>query len=102
MLVRFDSEVGGFTMFGDVAVQLLKMMGHSGTVPSAIVAKDIPQAVARLQAALGALPAEPAQTGTARDGKEEPKVSLRQRAYPLVELLDRAAKADCDVLWNKA
>jgi hypothetical protein len=33
MLVTFDSNVGGFTMFGDVALKLLKMMGHSGTVP---------------------------------------------------------------------
>jgi hypothetical protein len=103
MLVRFDSRVGGFTMFGDVAVQLLKMMGHSGTVPSAMVAKDIPQALARLQAALAATPAEPAPAAKTRDGgKEEPKVSLRQRAYPLIDLLGRAAKADCDVLWDKA
>jgi len=102
MLVKFDSDVGGFTMFGDVAVQLLKMMGHSGTVPSAIVAKDIPAALARLQAAIGALPPEPAQASKARDEKEEPKVSLRQRAYPLVDLLERAAKANADVLWNKA
>jgi len=102
MLVKFDSDVGGFTMFGDVAVQLLKMMGHSGTVPSAIVAKDIPAALARLQAALGALPPEAAQALKARDDKEEPKVSLRQRAYPLIELLERAAKANADVLWNKA
>ena len=70
MLVRFDSDVGGFTMFGDIAVQLLKMMGHSGTVPSAIVAKDIPPALKRLQAALGALPPEPAQAPKARDDLE--------------------------------
>ena len=28
MLIRFDSKVGTLTMFGDVAVELLKMMGH--------------------------------------------------------------------------
>ena len=100
MLVRFDSRVGGFTMFGDVAVQLLKMLGHSGTVPSALLAKDIPQALARLEAALAGAPAA---TGEASDEDgETPKVSLRQRAYPLIELLARAAQADCDVLWDKA
>jgi len=100
MLVRFDSRVGGFTMFGDVAVQLLKMMGHSGTVPSALLAQDIPQALARLEAALAGAPAA---TAEARDeGDETPKVSLRQRAHPLIELLARAAQADCDVLWDKA
>ena len=100
MLVRFDSRVGGFTMFGDVAVQLLRMMGHSGTVPSALLAKDITQALARLEAALGAAPA--ATEAAAGDDDETPKVSLRQRAYPLIELLARAAQADCDVLWDKA
>ena len=39
-------------MFGDVAIELLKMMGHSGTVPSAIVAKDVPAALACLKACL--------------------------------------------------
>jgi hypothetical protein len=100
MLVRFDSRVGGFTMFGEVAVQLLKMMGHSGTVPSALLAKDIPQALARLEAALAGAPAA---TAEARDeGDDTPRVSLRQRAYPLSELLARAAQANCDVLWDKA
>lgn len=100
MLVRFDSRVGGFTMFGDVAVQLLKMMGHSGTVPSALLAKDIPQALARLEAALAAAPAAAGEASEEDD--ETPKVSLRQRAFPLMELLARAAQADCDVLWDKA
>jgi Domain of unknown function (DUF1840) len=100
MLVRFDSRVGGFTMFGEPAVELLKMMGHSGTVPSALLAKDIPQALAQLEAAL---PAPPATTGEASDAEgETPKVSLRQRAHPLIDLLARAARADCDVLWDKA
>ncbi len=99
MLVRFDSRVGGFTMFGDVAVRLLKMMGHSGTVPSALLARDIPQARARLEAALAAAPPATAEAGDEDD--KTPKVSLRQRAYPLIELLGRAAQADCDVLWDK-
>lgn len=101
MLVRFDSRVGGFAMFGDIAVQLLKMMGHSGTVPSALLAQDIPPALERLKAAVAAAPAPPAKPG-GDEREAEPKVSLRQRAHPLIDLLDRAAKADCDVLWDKA
>ncbi len=100
MLVRFDSRVGGFTMFGDVALQLLKLMGHSGTVPSAILAQDIPPALARLEAAVAAAPA-PAEAADDADGGA-PKVSLRQRAHPLIDLLRRAARADCDVLWDKS
>jgi hypothetical protein len=102
VLVHFDSEVGGLTMLGDIAVQLLKLMGHSGTVPSAILAADIPAALARLEQALAQSPT-PAAAGDggdeARDG--EPRVSLQQRAYPLVQLLKAAAKRECDLMWDR-
>ena len=97
MLVKFDSRAGGITMFGDVAVTLLKAMGNSGTVPGALLAADIPAALARLKAAVGEAPAPKAAGGD----REEPKVSLRQRAFPLIDLLERAAKAGADVLWDK-
>jgi len=46
MLVTFrTSAYANITMFGDIAVTLLKMMGHSGTVPSAIRADDVPAAL---------------------------------------------------------
>jgi len=101
MLVRFDSDAGGFSMFGDIAVKLLKMMGHSGTVPSAILAQDIPAALACLKAAVAAEPepVTPPEPDTNRP-ESEPKVSLRQRAYPLIELLARAEKRGCDVMWR--
>lgn len=103
MLVRFDSQVGSFTMFGDIAVELIKMMGHSGTVPSAILARDIPRALERLEAALAAAPAVPPPSSEQKEDDDgRPKVSLRQRAYPLIELLQRASKADRDVLWDRA
>ena len=102
MLVRFDSRVGTFTMFGDVAVELLKMMGHSGTIPSALLAADIPAALARLKPAVAAAPEPPAPPPD-RDGQpEQPSVSLRQRAFPLIDLLERAARAGADVLWDRA
>jgi hypothetical protein len=100
MLVRFDSDAGGFSMFGDVAVRLLKMMGHSGTVPSAILAQDIPAALARLKTAVAAEPEPPAPEQDTNRPDSEPKVSLRQRAYPLIELLARAEKRGCDVMWR--
>jgi hypothetical protein len=104
MLVQFESKVGGFTMFGEVAVQLLKMMGHSGTVPSAILAADIPAAVERLRAALRAHqepPPEPeAAAGDARGDQSEPRVPLRTRAVPLIDLLERAAQRGADVMWR--
>jgi Domain of unknown function (DUF1840) len=104
MLVRFDSQVGGFSMFGDIAVMLLKMMGHSGTVPGAILAQDIPPALERLKAAVAAAPElRPEQGSSAGNpGDKEPVVLIRQRAFPLVELLEQAIQKGCDVLWDRA
>lgn len=103
MLIRFESKVGGFTMFGDVAVSLLKLMGHSGTVPGAILAADIPAALAQLRAGLHAQPEEPEVDETEGDTgseKPEPRVSIHRRAVPLVDLLTRSAQANTDVIWR--
>ena len=100
MLIKFDSEVGSFTMDGGIAVQLLKAMGHSGTVPGAILPADIPGALARLQGLVETSPAD-AKPPTGKSADEaEAQVSLRQRAYPLIELLTRAAARDKEVLWK--
>jgi hypothetical protein len=101
MLVKFDSEAGSFTMNGDIAVQLLKAMGHSGTVPSAILAKDIPGALARLKSAVDASPKAATQApDTDEKEKKEIQVSLRQRAFPLIDLLTRAADKGAEVMWK--
>jgi hypothetical protein len=99
MLVTFSCPAyADITMFGDVAVRLLQLMGHSGTVPSALRAEDVPAALARLEAGLKQVPAseEPAEGD---DG--EPAVSIQHRALPLVELLEAAATANCDVMWDR-
>jgi hypothetical protein len=101
MLVTFScTAYADITMFGDVAVHLLKMMGHSGTVPSAIVAADVPAALERLEAAVAAEGDSPAPGESPPEEEEEPAVSLRHRALPLIELLKAAAKAECDVMWE--
>jgi len=102
MLVQFDSDVGGLTMLGDTALQLLQLMGHSGTVPSAILSRDIPAAVEKLERALAQSSAA-APTGNADggDNEREPRVSLRQRAFPLIQLLKVAAKQGCDLTWDR-
>lgn len=99
MLVRFDSKSGTITMFSEVAVSLLRMMGQSGAVPGAVLAQDIPAAVQRLRHALDHEPK--AATPKARSDDAEPNVGLRQRAFPLIELLERAAKNDNAVLWEE-
>jgi hypothetical protein len=88
-------------MFGDVAKQLLKLMGHSGTVPSAIAAEDVPKALERLRKAVDALPAnEKTPAKDNQPGGEPPRVGLAQRAYPLLKLLEAAAAENDTVSWR--
>lgn len=100
MLVTFRSKAyADITMFGEVAVQLLRMMGHSGTVPGALMPEDIPAALEKLRASLQRQQASQQPAGSADE--DEPPVTLSHRAMPLIELLEAAQKADTQVMWDK-
>lgn len=105
MLITFKSKASAdIVMFGDVALQLLKLMGHSGTVPSAILAEDIPAALEQLKHALAAESTNVVlhpRNDTKQDDPDEPTVSLTHRALPLIEMLTAAAAARCNVMWDK-
>jgi hypothetical protein len=101
MLVTFYCPAyADITMFGDVAVQLLKLMGHSGTVPGALLAEDVPAALKRLEVAIEAEKLSPEPEAAAEGEDDEPAVSLPHRALPVIELLKAAAKARCNVMWD--
>lgn len=98
MLVTFTTDAyADITMFGDIALALLRMMGHSATVPGAILAADVPAALSRLKAAIEAEKAAPPIED--RDA-DEPVVSMAHRALPLINLLAAAAKAESNVMWK--
>lgn len=99
MLVTFSTNAyADITYFGDVALAMLKMMGHSATVPGAIVAEDVPAALSSLTAAIKTEAAAPAVAD--KNEEEEPAVSLSHRALPLIALLDAAVKANTYVMWK--
>jgi len=102
MLVRFKSNVGGFTMFGDVAVTLLRMTGHSGSVPGAIPAEEIANALAALEARLEKVVDPAPQDGGGKDPDSEPPVPLARRAFPFLELMRKALHEECGVMWDRA
>lgn len=98
MLVTFSTNAySDITLFGDVALTLLKMMGHSATVPGAILSDDVPEALRRLTAAIQAEKSSPPVED--KDGRE-PVVSIANRALPLINLLTAAAKAGNNVMWE--
>jgi hypothetical protein len=105
MLVTFRTKAyPNITMFGDVAKQLLELMGLSGTVPSAIKAEDVPAALTRLEAAIAQRravdAAEAPVAGDDRDDDARHVVTLAQRAAPLRELLRTAIAKKSDVMWD--
>jgi hypothetical protein len=103
MLVTFKTKAhGDITMFGDVAVKLLKIMGHSGTVPSAFKPRDLSGALQRLKAAAATdrTESDEGRVADQQDGDEEEPVTLRNRALPLIELLEAAEKSQVHVMWE--
>ncbi|MCB1986262.1 MAG: DUF1840 domain-containing protein [Burkholderiales bacterium] len=100
MLVTFKTDVGNIAMFGDVALQMIKMMGHSETIPGAILAEDLPQALSRLKNALANEKAPPPTDKDEDDDDKEPAISTTHRAIPLINLLTEAIAADCDLMWE--
>lgn len=103
MLVTFHTKsYANITMFGDVAVKLLKLMGHSGTVPSAIAAEDVPAALERLKSAVAAQKRTAAAAAPQAGAEDDdgPPVSLANRALPLIELLEAAVAQRGGVMWD--
>jgi hypothetical protein len=102
MLVKFTSTAtGSITMFGDIATQLIKMLGATGKVPGAMSAEDLPAAIAQLKTKLAQ---QASIDGEVKDDDDEDKskqpISLSSRAVPLIDLLQRASDKQAPVMWE--
>ena len=100
MLIRFKGEhTGSFIMFGDIAKQLLRMMGTTGNDQGALREEDVPQALARLEAAIK--PYQGATESADNEQEEETNnVGLATRAAPLLDLLRLAKKNGGYIMWQ--
>ena len=109
MIVTFQSKASGdVIMFGDVAHKMMELMGKEASDQGIVTVEQLPEALARLKAAIAAdreerqgineedLP----QFEQAADGSRRPFVSLAQRATPLVELLEWSLKKKVPVVWG--
>ena len=103
MLITFTTDAyGDITMFGDAGLSMIKMMGHSESVPGAILAEDVPAAMNKLIAAVEAAETPPPAKDEGEDEDEEAEeaVSIANRALPLIELLASAVREKSDVMWK--
>ena len=109
MIVKFSTRQGDVFMHGEAALALLRGMGHSGSVPGAILSSDLPDALVRLERTLEAsgdtvpVPPPPPAAGERADAPErDAPVTLRTRAVPLVDLLRIAISRGSDLMWDRA
>lgn len=104
-MIRFTSPAvaaASVSMFEKDAKALIRMMGHSGTIPSAIRAEDVAIALQHLEAALKAQASQTDDaTKHAPADAEETTVSTNVRAYPLLELLRAAVAKQKNVMWEQ-
>ena len=100
-MIRFTSPAAAsVSMFEKDAKTFIRLMGHSGTIPSAIRAEDVATAMQHLEAALKA---EAAQTEVPKavDDADNKAVSTNVRAYPLLQLLKAAIAKQKNVMWEQ-
>ena len=94
-------------MFGDVAQSLMEIMGKSPEAKGIVTVEQLPDAIARLKAAVAQDKAEKPVVDhdervfekTPEGGKRE-HVSLARRAVPLIELLEFSLKEGEPVVWG--
>ncbi len=108
MLIVFKSKAAGdVMMFGDVAHTLMEIMGKDPGDKGIVTVEQLPEAIARLKAAVAQDKAEKPVIDhderlfekTPEGGKRE-YVSLARRAVPLIELLEFSLKEGEPVVWG--
>lgn len=106
MLYRFKSKAGAdVLMMADSADAVLRLMGRDPAPQGILESAALPGYVQQLEAGVAA---DEAQFQQAVDearaaGQPAPRrqgVSLRQRAWPLRELMQRSIKEGADVVWG--
>lgn len=108
MLIIFKSKAAGdVMMFGDIAYTLMEIMGKPPEPKGIVTVEQLPDAIARLKAAVAQDKAEKPVVDhderifekTPEGGKRE-YVSLARRAVPLIELLEYSLKEGEPVVWG--
>lgn len=108
MLVTFKSKAAAdVPMYAEHAKMLLSLIGKSLEPESAprgiIVAADVPAALEKLRAAADTSRRTDRERADASRNDEPAQtvpVGLAQRAFPLIDMLERAARDQRDIVWG--
>ena len=107
MLYKFKSRAAAdLIMLEPHGRQIVSIIGKAPGASGIVTAAQIPAAIAALEAAVAdeeaRVQAQMAEEGDDTDAAEQRKdvVRLRQRVVPFIEMLQRSAAADVDVVWG--
>ncbi|UUX95983.1 DUF1840 domain-containing protein [Aquabacterium sp. J223] len=106
MLYKFKTRnAGDVIMTGPHGDHVLELLGRPPAASGIFEAAHLPSLVERLQQAVVAEEAERErlEREAAERGEKPPRgeaVALRQRVWPLVEMMKRAAARDEDIVWG--
>ena len=106
MLYRFKSKAGAdVVMLGDSGDAVLRLLGREPAPQGILEAATLPGLIQALEAGVAADEAQfqRAVDAAKADGQPAPRrqgVSLRQRAWPLHELMQRSQREGVDVVWG--
>lgn len=106
MLYKFKSKAAGdVIMTQPVGDRVLKALGREPAAQGIFLAADLSSLIAALEQAIETEEQALERLETqARDRGEKPPpreaVSLRQRAWPLIEMMKRAQQADKEIVWG--
>lgn len=101
MLYKFRSKAAGqVIMLGPNGDQLLRLLGREPAPTGIFEPAAMPEAIQALKAAVVA--EEAAREQAEREGQTPAprEVSLRQRVWPLIEMMQHAHRADEPIVWG--
>ncbi len=109
MIVTFKSAASAdLIYFGDVAKRLMELIGKEPSERGIITVEQLPEAIARLKAAIEAdreahrqlVQSDEPGSETSPGGVTRPRVSLTQRALPLLAMLEESLAEGKSVVWG--
>lgn len=106
MLYKFKSkDSADLIMMGPAGDHVLRLLGRTPSMQGILEAADLPSAMAQLERAVADDEAAwaQAQAEAAAEGRVLPRregVSLRQRVWPLLEMMRRAQAHQHPLVWG--
>jgi hypothetical protein len=101
MIYKFKSKAAGdVIMLGPNGDQVLRLIGKEPAPKGIIEPAAMAAAMAALEQAIAADDAARKAPDAERADAPQDRIGLRQRAWPLIEMMKRASAANQEIVWG--